>query len=59
MKPLPQTGEPITVTGPMKQMPASAFSAVPLTISRSRSESMFQPSGCGQDRAPPGDREHQ
>ena len=25
MKPLPQTGEPITVTGPVKHMPASMF----------------------------------
>jgi hypothetical protein len=37
----------------MKQMPASAFSSVPITISRSRSESIFQPGGCSQDRAGP------
>jgi len=51
MKPLLEAGEPMTVTGPVKPMPTSAFSSVPITISGSRSESIFQPGACGQDRA--------
>ena len=41
------------VTG-MKHMPTEAFSSVPMTISRSRSERIFQPSACVQNRASPG-----
>jgi hypothetical protein len=33
MKSLLETGEPITVTDPVKQKPANAFSSVPITIS--------------------------
>src|SRR5215831_12650212 len=38
----------------MKQMPTGAFSSGPMTISRSRSERIFQPSACVQNRASPG-----
>ena len=34
----------------MKHMPTGAFSSVPMTISRSRSERTFQPSACVQNR---------
>jgi hypothetical protein len=37
-----------SLTG-MKQMPTGAFSPVPITISRSRSEGIFQPSACVQN----------
>jgi hypothetical protein len=42
-----------SVTG-IKHMPTGAFSSVPMTISRSRSERIFQPSACVQNRASPG-----
>jgi len=29
MKPLPEAGEPMTVAGPVKPMPTSAFSSIP------------------------------
>jgi hypothetical protein len=44
MKPLPQTGEPITVTGPVKHMPAGVFPSVPPAIVLPRSESILQAS---------------
>jgi len=47
-----------SVTG-MKHMPTGAFSSVPMTISRSRSETTFQPGACVQNRASPGSRERQ
>jgi len=59
MKSLLATGEPITVTGPMKQKPTSAFSSAPGTISGFAFGEYFPP-----ERLPPGpgqplgEREH-
>jgi hypothetical protein len=52
-KSLLETGEPITVTGLVKQKPTNASSSVQITISGFAFGEYFRPSARGQDQASP------